>query len=91
MIISTGIEELDKMIDGGLRTGFCYAIKGTAGSGKTVLSLFMTLGALKANIPVLFISTEVDIEKLMIYGKSFNMNLESYIEKGLLHLEENVS
>ncbi|MHA1198417.1 MAG: ATPase domain-containing protein [Candidatus Heimdallarchaeaceae archaeon] len=88
MIISTGIEELDKMIDGGLRTSFCYAIKGTAGSGKTVLSLFMTLGALKAEIPVLFISTEVDIEKLMTYGKSFNMNLESYVEKGLLHLEK---
>ncbi len=88
MIISTGIEELDKMMDGGLRTSFCYAIKGTAGSGKTVLSLFMTLGALKAGIPVLFISTEVDIEKLMIYGKSFNMDLDSYVEKGLLLLEK---
>jgi len=88
MIISTGIEELDKMIDGGLRTSFCYAIKGTAGSGKTVLSLFLTLGALKAEIPVLFISTEVDIEKLLIYGKSFNMDLKSYVDKGLLHLEK---
>ncbi len=88
MIISTGIEELDKMIDGGLRTSFCYAIKGSAGSGKTVLSLFMTVGALKANIPVLFISTEVDIEKLMTYGQSFNMDLESYVNKGLLHFEK---
>ena len=88
MIISTGIEELDKMVDGGLRTSFCYAIKGTAGSGKTVLSLFMTLGALKADIPVLFISTEVDIDKLLFYGRSFNMDLESYIEKGLLCFEK---
>ena len=88
MIISTGIEELDKMIDGGLRTSFCYAIKGAAGSGKTVLSLFMTLGALKAEIPVLFISTEVDIDKLKVYGQSFNMDLDSYIDKGLLHFEK---
>ena len=88
MIISTGIEELDKMIDGGLRTSFCYAIKGSAGSGKTVLSLFLTLGALKKDIPVLFISTEVDIDKLLTYGKSFNMDLESYVNKGLLHFEK---
>ena len=88
MIISTGIEELDKMIDGGLRTGFCYAIKGSAGSGKTVLSLNMTMGALKKDIPVLFISTEVDPEKLVIYGDSFNMNLKSYIDKGILAFEK---
>jgi KaiC/GvpD/RAD55 family RecA-like ATPase len=88
MIISTGIDELDKMIDGGLRTGFCYAIKGSAGSGKTVLSLNMTMGALKENIPVLFISTEVDPEKLVIYGDSFNMNLKSFIEKGVLAFEK---
>ena len=88
MIISTGIDELDKMIDGGLRTGFCYAIKGTAGSGKTVLSLNMTIGALAKDIPVLFISTEVDPEKLVIYGDSFDMNLKSYIDKGLLAFEK---
>ncbi len=88
MIISTGIDELDKMIDGGLRTGFCYAIKGSAGSGKTVLSLNMTMGALQKDIPVLFISTEVDPEKLIIYGDSFNMNLQSYMEKGLLVFEK---
>ncbi|MHA1516647.1 MAG: RAD55 family ATPase, partial [Candidatus Heimdallarchaeaceae archaeon] len=88
MIISTGIEELDNMIDGGLRTGSCYAIKGSAGSGKTVLSLFMALGALKKDIPVLFISTEVNPEKLIMYGDSFDMNLKSYIDKGLLSFEK---
>ncbi len=76
------------MIDGGLRTGSCYAIKGSAGSGKTVLSLFMALGALKKDIPVLFISTEVDPEKLIKYGDSFDMNLKSYIDKGLLSIEK---
>ena len=88
MIISTGNDELDKMIDGGLKTGFCYAIKGSAGSGKTVLSLNMTMGALKSNIPVLFISTEVDIEKLITYGDSFNLNLRDYIDQGLLAFEK---
>ena len=84
MTISTGIDELDNMIDGGLRPGFCYAIKGTAGAGKTVLSLFITMGALKQDIPVLFISTEVDPDKLLDYVQSFGMNFKPYIDKTLL-------
>jgi circadian clock protein KaiC len=88
MNISTGIKELDNMIDGGLRTGQCYAIKGTAGAGKTVLSLFMTLGALKQNIPVLFISTEVDPSKIIDYVKSFGMDFDDYIKKGLLVVDK---
>ena len=88
MNISTGIKELDNMIDGGLRTGQCYAIKGTAGAGKTVLSLFMTLGALKQNIPVLFISTEVEPSKIIDYVKSFGMDFDDYIKKGLLVVDK---
>ena len=88
MNISTGIKELDYMIDGGLRTGQCYAIKGTAGAGKTVLSLFMTLGALKQNIPVLFISTEVEPSKIIDYVKSFGMDFDDYIKKGLLVVDK---
>ena len=88
MIISTGINELDKMIDGGLRTRYCYAIKGTAGAGKTVLSLFITHGALQQDIPVLFISTEVDPEKIVEYGKSFGMDLQPFIKSGKLSVEK---
>lgn len=88
MIISTGIEELDNMIDGGLRTGNCYAIKGTAGAGKTVLSLFMTMGALKQDIPVLFISTEVEPDKLIEYVKSFGMDFQPYIDNNMLIVDK---
>ena len=88
MIISTGIKELDRMIDGGLRTSYCYAIKGTAGAGKTVLSLFMAMGALRQDIPVLFISTEVEPEKLVEYVKSFGMDFQPYIDKNLLTVEK---
>ncbi len=88
MNISTGIKELDSMIDGGLRTGQCYAIKGTAGAGKTVMSLFMTLGALKQDIPVLFISTEVEPSKIIDYVKSFGMDFDDYIKKGLLVVDK---
>lgn len=88
MLISTGNQELDSMIDGGLRPGFCYAIKGTAGSGKTVLSMFIVKGALDKGIPVLFISTEVEPTRLVEYMDSFNVDLREYIDKNQLIIEK---
>jgi len=76
------------MIDGGLRDGYCYTIKGTAGAGKTVLSLFISLGALKKNIPVVYISTEVEPNKLIEYMDSFNVDLRGYLKDQLLILDK---
>ncbi|MHA1259386.1 MAG: ATPase domain-containing protein [Candidatus Heimdallarchaeaceae archaeon] len=87
-MIKTGIDELDYMIDGGLREGYCYTIKGTAGAGKTVLSLFISLGALKKNIPVVYISTEVEPDKLIEYMDSFNVDLRGYLKDQLLILDK---
>ncbi|MHA1668570.1 MAG: ATPase domain-containing protein [Candidatus Heimdallarchaeaceae archaeon] len=87
-MIKTGIDELDYMIDGGLRDGYCYTIKGTAGAGKTVLSLFISLGALKKNIPVVYISTEVEPNKLIEYMDSFNVDLRGYLKDQLLILDK---
>ncbi|MHA1828675.1 MAG: RAD55 family ATPase, partial [Candidatus Heimdallarchaeaceae archaeon] len=79
MLISTGVPQLDKMIAGGLKTNFCYAIKGTAGIGKTVLSLFITKGALNQGIPVIYITTEVAPEEILDYAKSFSLDFDDYI------------
>ena len=86
--ISTGIDELDKMLSGGLKTNYCYAIEGTAGAGKTVLSLYIAKGALKDNIPVVFITTEVEKEKIIEYAKSLKLDFESYIKRGILIIEK---
>lgn len=88
MIISTGNVELDQMIDGGLRTKYCYSVKGTAGAGKTVLSLFIALGVLKQDIPVLFISTEVEPDRLIEYTKSFEIDISPYLENDMLRIEK---
>ena len=46
MRISTGVEELDKMLHGGLIPGRAYLVKGGPGSGKTTLTIhFLIEGA----------------------------------------------
>ncbi|XGA81371.1 hypothetical protein OR573_07010 [Halomonas sp. CH40] len=43
--LSTGIEELDEVMKGGLPQGGAYLVKGGPGSGKTTLCLqFLTAG-----------------------------------------------
>ncbi|MHA1303208.1 MAG: ATPase domain-containing protein [Candidatus Heimdallarchaeaceae archaeon] len=87
-LISTGIAELDKMLDGGLRTSYCYSIKGTAGAGKTVLSLFLAWGAMKQGIPVLFVSTEIEPDRIVKYFNSFNIDIKKYQEQNLIKIEK---
>lgn len=86
MYFSTGIKELDRMIGSGIKTNYCYAIKGTAGAGKTVLSMHIALGALKQNIPVVFITTEVETQKIKDYFASFDINVEQFEERALLDI-----
>ncbi|UJG41780.1 MAG: hypothetical protein K9W45_04785 [Candidatus Heimdallarchaeum aukensis] len=88
MLIKTGINELDQMIDGGLRTHYCYSIKGSAGAGKTVLSIFLAWGALNQDIPVVFISTEIEPDRIIHYFHSFGLPVEDYIDRGLLVIDK---
>ncbi len=87
-LLSTGIRELDDMLDGGLRPKYCYTINGTAGAGKTVLSLFLSWGAIKQGFPVLYVTTEVDSKRIESYFSSFNIDIRPYIENNMLKIEQ---
>jgi len=50
--------------------------------------LFISLGALKKNIPVVYISTEVEPDKLIEYMDSFNVDLRGYLKDQLLILDK---
>ena len=57
--VKTGVDELDKMLDGGLIAGSSILIQGAAGVGKTTLGLqFLHEGATRFNEPGLFITFE---------------------------------
>ena len=62
--LSTGIPELDEMLDGGLRKGSITLISGASGTGKTMIALMFSIeGALKGEKAV-YLSYEESADQL---------------------------
>ena len=56
-LISTGDQQLDEILGGGLPQGGTTIIAGPPGSGKTVLALEMVFAAARSGLPVLYVTT----------------------------------
>jgi circadian clock protein KaiC len=77
----TGIKGLDEITEGGLPKGRPTLISGSAGSGKTLLSMqFLAHGALKYNEPGVFVAFEETPEELMKNFSSLGFDLKRLID-----------
>lgn len=84
--ISTGIEGLDKMTDGGLVRGSSVLITGGIGTGKTLISMrFLVEGALTGE-PGIFVGFEEDPQLLKNNAASFGWDLEKLEDEGLFRI-----
>ncbi|RLF77042.1 ATPase [Thermococci archaeon] len=81
MRISTGVEELDKMLHGGLIPGRAYLVKGGPGSGKTTLTIHFLIEGAKKGEKVLYVSLEepVDILKEDMKKLGFNIDVPNFV------------
>jgi circadian clock protein KaiC len=85
--ISTGINGLDDLIDGGIRANTVSMVVGSTGTGKTLFSLQYILTGLINNTPCLYISLEESKDKLIMEAASLGWNeFPKYIENGLLKI-----
>jgi len=83
--IPTGINGLDKMLNGGLPTGRCVLVCGGPGSGKTILSMqFLCYGAVRHNEHGLYVSLDEDTSQLKEEIAGFGWNIEGLEKKGKL-------
>lgn len=74
--LSTGIDGLDEVLQGGFLPARTYLVRGGPGSGKTTLGLhFLTTGA-RAGEQVLYISLGEPQEQLVENGTSLGFDLE---------------
>lgn len=81
----TGIEGLDKMLNGGLIQGRNVLLSGPCGSGKSILAMqFLYHGATKYNEPGLYITLEETKEKLCEDIEKFGMDLKKLEKTGNL-------
>lgn len=81
----TGITGLDEITGGGLPRGRTTLVCGTAGCGKTLLSMeFLVRGAVEHGEPGVFIAFEETAEDLKANVASIGFDLDALIEQKLL-------
>lgn len=83
--VSTGLNDLDAMMDGGLPRGSATMIAGGAGTGKTLIGLhFITSGALKGEPGVIVTFQETPSQMQGIVQSSFGWDLVDLERQGML-------
>ena len=82
--ISTGINGLDNLLNGGYPKGSVILISGTPGTGKTILCFQFLYAGLSAGEKVLYLSSDEPIKNLMQEAERFNMDFQKYIDTGQL-------
>ena len=86
--ISSGITELDKMLEGkGYFRGSTVLVSGTAGVGKTSVAAHFAEAACKRGERVLYFCFEESPNQLMRNLRSIGIKLEPWMRKGLLQFQ----
>jgi circadian clock protein KaiC len=84
--VSSGIPRLDTMLSGkGYFRGSTVLVSGTAGTGKTSLAAQFVEAACKRGEKVLYFAFEESPSQFMRNMSSIGINLDQYVQKGLLH------
>jgi len=86
--ISSGITELDKMLEGkGYFRGSTVLVSGTAGVGKTSVAAHFAEAACKRGERVLYFCFEESPNQLMRNMRSIGIKLDQWVGKGLLQFQ----
>ncbi|MCZ7400836.1 MAG: hypothetical protein O8C61_01285 [Candidatus Methanoperedens sp.] len=85
--ISTGIKDLDMMMENGYPSNHTILITGTTGSGKTILGLHYINQACRDGKKCFVIATEEDQEDLIAQSESFGMQLSEYFKDKRLGID----
>jgi circadian clock protein KaiC len=84
--ISTGIADLDEMLDGrGYYRGSTVLVSGTAGTGKTSIAAHLALATCRRGEKCLYFAFEEAESQFLRNMRSIGIDLAPYLEQGLLH------
>jgi circadian clock protein KaiC len=85
--ISLGIQGLDEMLYGGINSGNIIGLVGTAGSGKTLISLQFLHESLKKGYKCLYISSNHNEKELKSHSITYGWDFEPFIKNKQLTLK----
>ncbi len=84
--LSTGIEGLDVLMDGGYPKGKGVLVTGPTGSGKTILGLHFLHKSCQEGKRCIFILTRELTEDILSQSKGLSLDLEPFLENGQLSI-----
>jgi circadian clock protein KaiC len=83
--VSTGVAELDVMLDGkGYYKGSTILVTGTAGSGKSSLAAHFANAICKSGARCIYFAFEESPEQILRNMRSIGIDLQQWVDKGLL-------
>ncbi len=85
--LSTGVERLDRMLEGGYRMGTTTLISGLPGTSKTTLGAEFLWAGCKAGERVLFVGFDEPAEQMIYDAQSVGIDLQPFKDSGLLRAE----
>lgn len=85
---STGIAGLDALLGGGLVPGTSTLLSGPAGVGKTTTAIACMVAALKRGEPAAYFLFDEGLGTLCARSRLLNMDIEPFIESGLLRIRQ---
>ena len=86
MLEKLGIPGLDEMFKGGLRRNCSVLVKGSPGTGKTILALQFIFEGARQGCPGVFITAEEELDNLRSYAHSLGMDIGAYEKKKMIYL-----
>ncbi len=86
--ISTGIDGLDEMLNGGVPKGHVFAVLGTFGTGKTTFALQYIWEGASSGDKCIFISLEEEKDEIIKTSRSYGWDFEKYIDDGQIVIEK---
>lgn len=82
--VTTGIEGLDRMLEGGFPHNHIVVIMGACGTGKTTFGLQYLYKGLTEGEKCIFVTLEESKESILKTGELFNWDFKYYIERQML-------
>ena len=88
VLTSSGNDKLDQMLGGGLERGTNALFIGAAGVGKSSLALAYADAACRRGEQAAFFIFDEGIGTLLARGRALGLDLQPWIDSGLLHLQQ---
>ena len=85
-LVSTGIDEFDEMLGGGISPGTNTLLNGPSGVGKTTTAVRCALTAIERGEKVAYYLFDEGIATMMARSRSMGMNLQPHIDSGALQI-----